>query len=356
MKVKKTVLAKLNKCYAIAPLFYEGKRRFVVAAEKADPCCLFDQDGALKDTLWTGPGGVMTMVQVPGTDGQLLSTAKFYSPDESTEAELVVVTPQGGGRWDMRRLTPIPHVHRFDILGRGGVNWLLVCTVKSGQDRPEGDWSYPGKVYAAILPEDLSAFDESHPLSLHVVQDGLHRNHGYTRCIHDGVPAGLISADEGVFRMTPPDTPEGRWQIERLLDAPVSDALLLDLDGDGLEELCTLSPFHGERVAIWHESGGGYVPVWTLAEDAPFSHAICGGIIAGVPTFVTGHRAGKKNLLAIRYDRAAGDYAVTLLDEGRGPANVMHFVNDAGADLLIAANRETDEVALYEITEDEPEN
>jgi len=351
MKVKKTVLARLNKCYAVAPLFYRGKPHFLVASEKSDPCCLFDSGGMLKDTLWTGPGGVMTMVQVPGTDGQLLSTARFYSPDESSDAELVVVTPGESGRWDMRTLAPLPHVHRFDILSRNGMNWLLACTVKSGQHDPEGDWSCPGKVWAAVLPDDLSAFDAAHPLKLHVVKDGLHRNHGYTRCNADGIPAGLVAADEGVFRLTPPETPDGDWQIEQLLDCPTSDALLLDLDGDGREELCTLSPFHGERVSVYHESGNGYSPVWTFGEDAPFSHAICGGIIAGVPTFVTGHRAGKKNLMAIRYDRAAAEYTVTVLDEGRGPANVMHFVSEDGTDILIAANRETDEVAMYEITE-----
>ena len=72
---------------------------------------------------------------------------------------------------------------------------------------------------------------------------------------------------------------------------------------------------------------------------------------AGEATFVVGHRAGKKNLMAVRYDREKADYRVTLIDEGRGPANVMHYVNDAGVDILIAANRETDEVAMYEITE-----
>ena len=351
MRVRKTVLARLNKCYAIARLDYQGNPHFLVASEKSDPCCLFDQDGMLKDVLWTGPGGVMTMVQVPGTDGQLLSTAKFYSPDDSLDAELVIVTPEGNNRWDIRCLTPLPHVHRFDILTRNGVNWLIACTVKSGQDHPEGDWSYPGKVYAAVLPEDLGIFDREHPLKLHVIKDGLHRNHGYTRCMRGGGPSGLIAADEGVFRMTPPETPEGEWQIEQLLDCPTSDALLLDLDGDGAEELCTLSPFHGERVSVYHQSENGFVPVWTLPEDAPFSHAICGAYLAGKPTFVTGYRAGKKNLMAIRYDKAAQSYAATVLDEGRGPANVMHFVKDDGVDILIAANRETDEVAMYEITE-----
>ena len=55
--------------------------------------------------------------------------------------------------------------------------------------------------------------------------------------------------------------------------------------------------------------------------------------------------------MAVRYDREIADYRVTLINEGRGPANVMHFVNDEGTDLIIATNRETDEVAMYEITE-----
>ena len=70
----------MNKCYSIAPLTYQGKQHFLVAAEKQDPCYLFDPEGNLEDKVWDGPGGVMSMVQVPGSDGQYLSTYKFYSP------------------------------------------------------------------------------------------------------------------------------------------------------------------------------------------------------------------------------------------------------------------------------------
>ena len=251
----------------------------------------------------------------------------------------------------MHTLVDIPHIHRFDILQRGGINWLIVCTVKGGQDEPEGDWKYPGKVYCAVLPEDLSVFNKNHQLTLTLLKDGLHHNHGYSRCDRNGVPMSLITADEGVWRFTPPEKADGQWQIELLLDEPVSDSVLIDMDGDGQDELCTLAPFHGERISVWHQAGAGYQKVWDYEEDAPFTHAIYGGLICGVPSFVVGHRSGKKNLLLIQYDHVVSDYSVRFIDQGRGPANVMHYLHDDGTDMLVAANHASNEVALYRITE-----
>ena len=65
MKVEKKVISHLNKCYSMCELTYRGERCFLVAAEKRDPCYLFSEDGVQLETVWTDPGGVMTMAQVP---------------------------------------------------------------------------------------------------------------------------------------------------------------------------------------------------------------------------------------------------------------------------------------------------
>ena len=51
MKIEKRIISKLNKCYAITRLTYQGKPAFLVAAERHDPCYLFSEDGERLDTV-----------------------------------------------------------------------------------------------------------------------------------------------------------------------------------------------------------------------------------------------------------------------------------------------------------------
>lgn len=348
MNIKKRIIGHLTKCYSIAPLHYNDRDFFLVAAEKQDPCYLYDLDGNQVDKIWDGPGGVMSMVQIPRTNGEFLATFQFYSPNDSKEAKIVRILPNKDGTWASQVLAKLPHVHRFDLLESNGFVYLIACTLKSGHTCKD-DWSSPGKVYAALLPEDLSGFSEEHPLEFTVLKENMLKNHGYCRCPENGQDTALISCEEGIFQFFPPAHPDEAWNIRPLLNTPASDAVLVDLDGDGKKELCVISPFHGDKISIYADDGSQYKKIYDYPETAEFSHAICCCTLCDQPAFVFGHRKGKRNLVAITYNKDTEAFQETLLDTDCGPANVYHYQHNE-KDILISTNREIDEIAMYLIT------
>lgn len=352
MNIEKKVISHLNKCYAMSELPYQGKHCFLVAAEKHDPCYLFDEGGTQLETVWTEPGGVMTMTPVPGAEGQFLATHKFYSPNDSKDAKIVVVTSDGNCGWNVRTLCEAPFVHRFGVLERNGVQYLLVCCLKSGHEY-KNDWRFPGACYASELPKDLSVFDESHPLTLTPIKVGMLRNHGYSQIRLNGHDAAVVGCEQGTFLFTPPAAPGNDWEIKQLCGVPSSDSVLIDFDGDGKLELGCISPFHGNSLTIYHlDEFGNYIPCWKYGApeaETEMLHATWSGELLGKPTWAVGWRKGTKCTIAVTYE--GGAYKTEFIDRDTGCANLMHFVNAAGQDVLVGTNREIDEVAMYTITE-----
>lgn len=357
MKVEKKVIANLNKCYAISELNYKGEHCFLVAAEKSDPCYLFTESGDKLETVWEGPGGVMTMTQVPGSEGQFLSTQKFFSPNDSLEARIIIATPNPSSKdnWDLRVLCETPFVHRFGILRRGGANYLLVCCLKSGHEY-KNDWRFPGACYGALLPDDLSGYGNGKTLELTLIMDGMTRNHGYCLKKHGGHDSAIIGCEEGTFMIEPPAVVGADWEVTQICSIPSSDSVLIDFDGDGKDELGMISPFHGNALTIFHlDEFDNYVPQWKLPipeKDTEMIHATWASEILGKNTWVVGWRKGTKDTIAVTWDEKAGDYKVDYIDKNTGCANVCHFKNKDGKDVIVATNREIDEVALYTLTED----
>jgi len=344
LSVTKKVLANIEKCYAVCPITIRETQGFLIATEKAGGCFFFDLQGELVEQIWSEPGGVMSLVPVPGHEGQFLSTQEFYSPNDSKNARIILATPLEDG-WDIKTLAALPFVHRFDILSTSEQNYLIGCTLKSDHNFKE-DWTHPGKVYACVLPDDLNAPDCK--LDFKVVLEGLTKNHGYYRSYEDGQPFALVSSDNGIFKVKPPQGENPDWQVEKILDQASSDATLIDLDGDGKPELVTLSPFHGDDLNIYRLVDGKYVLDYSYPEKLEFLHAIWSGKINGQPLVLLGHRKGKRDLFVLTYDQEQKAYVRQTIDEDHGPANVT-FIDQAGKQMIVATNRETDEVAMYTI-------
>ena len=348
MKVIKKVIGQLEKCYSLAEIPLQGRNVLLVAAEKKDACLIFEKDGTPAGRVWDGPGGVMTMTPVPGRRDLFLATQKFYSPNDSAEAKLVAAAFEDGS-WNVKTIAELPFVHRFGILERNGRTYILACTLKSAHEYRD-DWRFPGKVFAAVLPDDPADTE----LRFTVLREGLGHNHGYTFYRDAGSEAAVISCDQGVFLFRPPAEADSDWSTEELLDSPASDAVLSDLDGDGQPELFVISPFHGDRISIFRKNTDGcFERVYEYPGEVPFLHAIDAGRIAGKDCVMMGCRGGGRELLMFTYDPACGQYRYDVIDQGAGPANCMIFADERGENRIIAANRETNEIALYSISEED---
>lgn len=343
MKFIKKVVGQLEKCYALSKLIFQGRECFLVAGEKHAPCYVFDLEGNRLSTVWEEPGGVMTMVPLPGRDGAFLATHQFYSPNDS-KAAMLVKAQWGEQGWRVEKLCDLPFLHRFDILERDGVQYLLACALKSGHEYKD-DWRFPGQVFAGRLPQELGM----EPLALEPVMSGLTRNHGYTRYFKDGEQYAVISCQSGVYLFRPPEAAGRTWEITQLIDEPASDAVLVDLDGDGEPELFVMSPFHGDQISIYRKENGRYYRVYTHPEKLPFLHAIDSGTLFGRPVVLCGNREGRRELLCFFYED--GSYRFQVVDADCGPANCL-LLERNGRPVIVSANRETNEVAMYEVNED----
>lgn len=343
MKAEKKKISDLTLCYCVSPLTYRGRQHFIVASEKEYACLLFDEHGREVDKIWDGPGGTMSAVQYPGSDGAFLATHKFYSPNNSKEARIVLCWPEDG-EWKVAVCAELPFVHRFDILERDGRRYVLACCIKSDYEYKD-DWRFPGMTLAGELPplEDLK---RGRQLELAVIREGMLKNHGYCRHMRDGMEEGLVTCDDGAYLFTPPAAGEKTWSVERLIGDAASDGLLLDLDGDGEEELITLSPFHGDTLRVYHKMNGRFEQVFEYEKKIEFAHAICGGVICGKPRVIIGYRKGDRDLLSVSWN---GGYEIEVLDHDVGPANVMHLTV-GGGDVLVTANREINEAAYYTLS------
>ena len=340
MKIEKQFLTEMNRCYSANSIVVDGQTRIMLATEGEGPCLAWaGPDYSESHAVWDGPGGTMSMVPIPGTNGEFLAVQKFFKMFQWEEAKIVHVRPLSAGGYAVTDILHLPYIHRFDLLSVGDRHYFIGCTLATTKESKE-DWSNPGKIW-------VGEFTGVGPLQVKVLKEGLAKNHGYSRLTRKGGMCGLVTCEQGAFEVTPPQAPGAEWQVEQFMDWPISDIAAIDIDGDGELEFATIEPFHGTFFRVYKKVDGVFKKVFEHPEVSEFYHVVEAATLAGTPVFIGGCRRGKQQLFYVHASRTAPlELQAEVIEEGVGPSNI-YVLHEATRDIIVAANREKAEAALY---------
>lgn len=342
MKINKRILGEMDGAYATAIMEVEGTIHYFIATERRGSCLMFNGDTWAGSTVWDAPGGTMNIVPIPGRKNEFIATQDFTPTFQAKESKIVHAKYEGGGKWAITPIMVIPYLHRFDVFTLHNKLCFIGATLCQDKEFKD-DWSRPGKVYVGELEEDLTK-----PFVLQPILEGITKNHGFCRGQWKDREAYLVSGSEGVFVLYLPNTGSDKWDIEQILHHEVSDIAVCDIDGDGRMELAAIEAFHGSKGIIYK-----YVEDQLTAiheHEYEFGHVVWGGKILHKPSFIIGGRKGNRELNCFQMDKNTGKIAHFTIDNTGGPSNIA-VINTPAADIILAANREVGEIAVYEITE-----
>ena len=343
MNIQKRFLTTMNRCYSANHIVVDGQTRILVATEGEGACLAWaGPDYAQSHEVWAGPGGTMSIVPIPGTNGEFLAVQKFFKMFQWEEAKVVHVKPLADGRYAVTDILHLPYIHRFDLLPAGNKLYFIGGTLATTKQAKE-DWSDPGKLW-------VGEYTGPGPLQVTALKSGMTQHHGYSRLEHAGRVSSLVTCREGAFEVTPPQQAGAEWQVQPLMDWPISDIAAIDIDGDGELEYATIEDFHGPHFRVYKRVAGQWQKLYEHPEVSEFYHVVTATTLAGQAVFVGGCRRGKQQLFYVQAVQASPlVLQAQVVEEGVGPSNV-HVMHEQGRDIIVSANREKAEAALYIVT------
>ena len=162
---------------------------------------------------------------------------------------------EDGTVWTSHYIEAIPYLHRMalvDIPGSG--NPLLFVASLRGLRGEFNTFQDPGSLWCYRLPED----PVNDPWEKRLINGALHLNHGMGICDvdGDGRPDILIGARNGLIWFEPPEDPfSDPWQKWTISPRESSEVFAADLDGDGVVEMLSVEPWHGNEL-VWYKAEG----------------------------------------------------------------------------------------------------
>ena len=338
--VIKEKLAALPMCYSITVMKYRGRSYCVCASEERNGKIVMVDTQTKEVSQLTGlVGGVMALIPVPEQEGVFLAIQKFYPVFASRKAEVVCCRISGVIRpvmeAEVRLVKQLPFVHRIALTGEPGKRRLIAATLCRDKKYTE-DWSMPGAVYEYSLDSQLRAEGER------VLKDGITQNHGMYTYEKRGGSYLLVSGKEGVWAL------DKQGGLSKLCGEEVSDLCMFDVDGDGMDEMICISPFHGDKLKILKKEEKGWVCM--AEEEISFGHAVWSGSCEGEPLVLSCSRAGDRSIKLYHplVEESGMRMEAMNIDENVGASNIC-VQEEKEAVVIYAANHGAGEVARYTI-------
>ena len=334
--LKKHTILQIKNVYT-ANAFMAGSRLCVGAGSETEPVVqLYDMATETIDHVESCPGGMMSFVPVPNQPDAFVTIMGLFPPFIGKEAGLFLHRKTRTG-WDTIRAMDFPFAHRCEFLPVSDRTVLIAATVSKYKENPE-DWSNPGEIHAISLEENIQDRWESV-----VIDSSIYRDHGMCRTSIDGREVLCVSGAEGIFAISPSSA--GSLELVSLFGKEVSEMAFIDLDGDGVSELVTIEPFHGNTFNIYKKAEGD----WQLkfSDSLSFGHGLSAGLFNGSPIIVAGNRSDSLALEIFTVaDLEKGIVDRRIIEENAGPTQtqVFHF---GETDFILSANQRKHEVALY---------
>lgn len=344
MKFVRRDVAQLDRCYCTNSLVLDNRQAVVYASEASpdqpgDAYALFLDDLSNKELIWNNAGGCMSILQHPYHQNQFIAVQEFYLKQPNNQAKLVIGQRNEDKTYSFHDLLTLPYLHRFGFLQDSqGYAHLIVCTIAKAKEHKE-DWSQPGEVWTGILEKDNTIRDWK------LIKTGLYHNHGFYYNQFHGQEAIYLGSDQGIHRVY---LKQDQVEIEQLLTTPVGEIALADLKGDGIQELMTIEPFHGDTIKIYQQKEMELVPVWKLNREIEFAHALTGGQLLGKSCFIAGVRRKNAETLVITWNN--DEYQVHQVDQGAGAANCC-LITTPNHEYISCANHTAGYCSLYEVEE-----
>lgn len=338
--VIKERLAQLSMCYCITLMNYNGREYCVSASEERDgEIVMIDTESKAVSKITGLSGGVMAIIPIPEENGVFLAIQKFYPVFASKDAEIACCRISGEMKDVMEAevtcVTKLPFVHRIALTGEVGSRRIIAATLCRDKDYIE-DWSKPGAVYEFAVDDCMRI------LSTKVLLEEIKKNHGMYTYEKRGGAYILISGEQGVWAI------DSRSHVQKLMDVEISDLCLFDVDGDGMDEVVCIAPFHGNYMRVYKRTKTKWE---CIAEDEiAFGHAIWSGQCGKIPVILSCSRGGDKCTRIYRPSEAAEEFQFEMMniDEGVGASNICVKEGENGI-VLYAANHEVGEVSRYHI-------